>query len=149
MDNNTDITLEGQVATWNMKPTTGDLGGTYTGTFKFRCFLSPLQQLEAGREYREYLGNHAVLAEDIEAKLAGALSQLKQRVVKAPPFWTSSLQDSQVAGNIGDLNIIGLVLDAALRSEAIYLERIQKERDDLLERTIKAGEETLHKKVER
>ena len=144
MDNN-EITLDGNQATWRMPRTDGELGGTYTGTFVFRTFLDPIRQLQAGREYRELLGSLAIQASDSEGNLAFALVQLKHRILKAPPFWDSTLQESGMAGNIGDLNVIALILDAAIQSENLYKERLQKERDTLLERTLKAGEDLLRK----
>ena len=144
MDNN-DILIEGSQATWRMPRMEGDLGGTYTGVFVFRTFLDPLRQIQAGKEYRALLGDLAINAGDAESNLAFALTQLKHRIIKAPPFWESTLQDSGIAGNVGDLNIIAAVLDAAIRSENLFKEKIQKERDAILERSIKVGEQLLPK----
>jgi hypothetical protein len=144
MENN-DIIINGTEATWTMKPIEGVLGGTYLGTFVFKCYLSPLQQLQAGREYREYLGPLATSASETEFQIAYALTQLKQRIVKSPPFWSATLQDSNVSGNIGELHIIMLVLDASARAESMFIEQIKKERDNLLNKTIASGEEILKK----
>ena len=144
----TDIVLEGNLATWKMSPTIGDLGGTYTGHFTFKCFLSPLEQLQAGREYRELLGGLGGQASESESSLSFALTQLKHRVIKSPPFWSSTLQDSGIAGNVGDLNIISMVLDASIRAESLFKARIQKERESLLDRSIKVAEEKLKEEVE-
>src|SRR5271166_2084200 len=132
---NSDITLDGSVATWNMQRVEGELGGTYTGTFTFRCFLSPTVILQAGREYRALLGELQGQAPDLEGNLAFALTQLKHRIIKSPPFWTSTLQESNMAGNIGDLNVILMVLDAAIRSENLFKEQIMKEKEILLDRS--------------
>jgi hypothetical protein len=142
MDNN-DISIEGNIATWRMSPMEGEIGGTYTGTFTFRCFLDPIRQLQAGREYREFLGSHAIGASEFEGRIAFSLSQLKHRVITAPPFWTSTQQDSGMNGNIGDINIIFWVLDAAIRSEELYKDRMLKEREEILNRTIKKTEQTI------
>ena len=141
----TDILIENSLATWTMPLTQGEVLGTYSGTFQFKTYLTPLQQLSAGREYRELLGSLSIQATDTEGQLAFALVQLKHRVIKAPPFWTSTLQDSGMAGNLADLNVIALVLDAAIRSENLFKEKIQKERDAVLDRTIKVGKELLQK----
>src|SRR5665213_765139 len=106
MDNNTDLTIIGSTAIWTLPPTQGDVQGTYTGSFEFRCFLNPLQHLQASREYRELLGNLGALATESEGNISFALTQLKHRILKAPPFWTSTLQDSGIAGNIPDLNVV-------------------------------------------
>lgn len=144
MDNN-DITLTGSTATWRMERMDGELGGTYSGTFVFKCYLTPLASLQAGKEYRSLLGELAIQASDAEANLAFALTTLKQRIISAPPFWTSTLQESGIAGNVGDLNIIAAVLDASIRAEQMFKESIQKERDSLLVRSIAAGEKLLQK----
>jgi hypothetical protein len=141
----TDITIENGIATWILPQTQGDVHGTYTGTFQFRCYLDPIRQLQAGREYRELIGPNALLATETEGNLAFALTQLKHRILKSPPFWSSTLQDSTFAGNIGDLNIITMVLDAAIRAENLYKEMMTKERDAILERNIKVSEETIKK----
>lgn len=140
---NTDITIEGNTAIWRMPTMEGQINGTYNGTFIFRCWLDPVRQLQAGREYREFLGQNAGMATETEANLAFALSQIKQRVIKAPPFWTSTAQESGIAGNIGDFNIIAAVLDAAIRAEQIYKNKMQKERDLLLKKSIEKSEAIL------
>lgn len=142
-----DITVEGQIATWLMPATQGDVGGTYTGTFQFRCLLDPLRSLQAGREYRELLGKHAVLVSEADADLAFALTQLKHRVLKSPPFWSSTTQDAEFAGNLPDLNIIALALDAAIRAENLYKEKMAEQREAILNRSIKVAENNL--KVEK
>lgn len=141
----TDITIENGIATWTMQPTNGEVQGTYTGTFQFRCYLDPIRQLQAGREYRELIGPHALLATETEGNLAFGLTQLRHRVLKSPPFWSSTLQESVFAGNIGDLNIITIVLDAAIRAENLYKEMMVKERDAILDKNIKTTEEMIKK----
>jgi len=140
---NTSIILNGNVATWIMPRLEGSLGGTYTGKFEFKCYLTPVETLQAGRVYREFLGSHAILASDAEGQLAFAFSQLKFRIIKAPPFWTSAGQESGVDGNIGDLEIITAVLNAAIEAENLYKERIAQEREDLLDKSIKLAEERI------
>ena len=142
--NENEITIQGSIATWVMPRMESEYGGTYTGTFKFRCYLNPLQTLEAGREYRSLLGNMGHAATNLENNLAFALSQLKQRVISAPPFWTST-KESGIEGNIGDVAIILAVINAAERAELMFKENIQKERDALLDNAIKLGEEIQQK----
>lgn len=145
MDNIEDITLQGSEAVWVMPRTESITGGTYTGTFRFRCFLDPIRELQAGREYRELLGKFSQSATDIESRLAWCLSQLKQRILISPPFWSSTAQDGGIAGNIGDLAILTLVTEAAFRAQDLFKEKIQKERDDLLDKAIRASEQKLKK----
>jgi len=136
-----DILIDGSVATWIMPRSEGNLGGTYVGTFTFRCYLDPISQLQAGREFREMLGSFGSNASEIEINLAFALTQLKHRIITAPAFWASD----GMPGNIGDLNIISLVHNAAIRSEDLFAQRIQDERNAILDRSIKTAEELLKK----
>lgn len=145
---NNEITLEGSIATWKMPLTQGSLGGSYTGTFTFKTFLDPLTQLQAGRELRELIGSLGNQASEVEWSLAYALTQLKHRVLTSPPFWTSTQQSSGISGNVGDLNIIELVIAAAMLSEQMFKEKIEKDREDTLTSTIKTVEETLKKEKE-
>ena len=142
---NTDIKINGNIATWVMPLTEGEYLGSYKGAFEFFCYLSPTQQLEAGREFRAFVGSQGASASETELNLAYALSQLKFRIKSAPPFWNATKQDSSYAGDIPDLNIIMLVLKAADRAEELFKEILFEERQALLERSLKAAEEILKK----
>jgi hypothetical protein len=121
-------------ALWTLREDGDTVLQTYTGPFTFKCYLSPLETLAAGRLYRELLGNNSAEAGEQERYTAFALSQLNFRIVKAPPFWKT---DSIVAGNIPDSNILSLVLDRAIQSEVSYKEELKKRRTDALK---KAGD---------
>jgi hypothetical protein len=140
-DQRPDIRIEGNIATWEMRAE-GNISGTYAGTFRFRCFLTPTQQLAAGREYRDLLGQNLALAAPHESMLAWALSQLKQRVITSPPFWTSQ-GEGNIAGDIPDEEVITIILDAAIAAEEKYKAIIQKRKDDAIARAQKAGEAIL------
>lgn len=142
---NSDLTIDGSTAIWKIPNLQGDLGGTYTGSFVFRCYLDPLSQIQAGKEYRSLLGDQFMQAHPAESDLAFALTQLKQRILSSPPFWSSTLQTSGMPGNVGDLNVIAAVLNAAMRAESLFKDKVQKERDDVLEATIAKGEQLLEK----
>lgn len=144
MDN--EIVLEGSTASWTMPLTQGDLGGSYKGSFTFRCYLNPLQQIASGKEYRSLLGELGSQATNTEGNLAFALVQLKYRIVKAPPFWTATLQDSPYAGNVGDVNIVMLVLEAAIKAEDMFKSEIEKEKTEVLDRSLKVGADILQEK---
>ena len=131
MAENDDIKIEGDLATWSMRME-GALSGTYVGTFKFRCFLTPLQQIAAGKEQRELLGSSMALATEHEQFLAYALTQLRQRITLAPPFWASSNSNATLPGDLPDENIVEAVLDAAIRSEIKYKEEKKKKKEESL-----------------
>lgn len=126
----TDIILNSDnTSTWTFKEE-GDISGTFSGTFIFKCFLNPLEQLSAGKLYRELLGSNLEFATDNDKFLAFTMSQLQKRIVKAPPFWSSA---PDMLGNIPDSNILSLVLEKAIESESLYKARLAKKRADALE----------------
>jgi hypothetical protein len=130
-----DIQLVGPVAVWEMHAN-GIVSGTYTGTFKFRCYLTPLQKIAAGREQRALLGESRAWVEtpdyEHEAWLSYALTQLKHRIISAPPFWTSAGVSKSHDGDIPDENVLETVLDAAIRSELKYKKHLKQLKDDAL-----------------
>lgn len=133
-----DIKIDGNTATWDIN-TVGSIMGTYIGTFRFRCFLSPLQQISAGREERELIGVNMSLAPEHEKFLAYALTQLKYRIVSAPPFWASSNMNS-LQGDIPDEEVISMILSAAIDAEAKYKNDIRKRKEEAINRAKKASE---------
>lgn len=135
-DNNfEDIQLNGSIATWTMRAE-GTISGTYSGTFVFRCYITPLQKIAAGREQRALLGESRSWVEtadyEHEAWLAYALTQLKYRIVSAPPFWGTSGINKSHEGDVPDENILETVLDAAVRAELKYKTHLKKMKEDAI-----------------
>lgn len=145
MENN-DIVITGHTAKWTLPPTQGEVLGTYMGPFEFRCYLTPTQTLEAGREYRSLLGSLPEYASEKEKELAFALVELRYRIIKAPPFWTATLSESGYAGNVPDTNIIMTVYVKAMVAESMFKDKLNKESEMLLERTIKSAEALVNTK---
>lgn len=146
-----DIQINGSVATWTMHMN-GTVSGTYTGTFTFRCFLTPLQRIAAGREQRALLGESRAFVEtpdyENEAWLAYLLTQLKYRVISAPPFWSTSGINKTHEGDIPDENVLQAILDAATDAELIYKQRLKKLKEEAIKKAnegAKAVEEHLKK----
>lgn len=135
------IIIEGTTANWDMR-LEGDIAGTYAGTFKFRCYLTPMQKIAANREMRELLGAHATMAPEHESNLAFALTQLKHRIVSAPPFWTSVT--SGMSGDIADANVILAVLDAAYAAELKYINHVKEKKLSAVTRAKAAAEAMLN-----
>lgn len=142
-----DIILEGNTASWDIN-LSGEVQGTYIGTFRFKCFLTPTQRLAASREYRELLGPSPTVALEHDDNMAFALTQLKYRVITAPPFWTSSVQTSSMPGDLPDENIIMAVLDAAIGAELKYKKQLKQKTIDALEKAKKAAEKLLKQQEE-
>lgn len=143
-DERPDITVNTDgTAEW-MLSQHGPIKGLYTGLFKFRCFLTPLQQIAANREYRELLGQNITFAEEHVTFITYALTQLKQRILEAPPFWEST--KSGYPGDIEDDVILQQILEAAIQSEIKYKVVLEERKLDALDKAKKAAESILQKK---
>lgn len=136
-----DIAIEGNTAIWQISAI-GEVLGLYAGTFKFKCYLSPLEKLSAGRLYRELLGGNATMALQHEDSLAFTLSQLKQRVISGPPFWQSSLSGEGVS-QVPDENVLDIILEAAIAAEFKFLAELRQKKENVLEQAKKAAEKYL------
>ena len=115
----------------------GPIQGSYKGTFVLRCYLSPLDNsLAAGRQRsRDLLGQFGESAAEGDRYIAFCTSQLARRVIKGPPWWNAS----DMPGNIPDLNILSLILDRALSAEAAYKARLEKMKQDALQKAQNAA----------
>ena len=141
------LRIEGDVAIWPMREE-GKIKGTYVGTFKFRCYLTPMQQIAQNREYRELLGNSSpTLADEHTSFMAYALSQLKQRVIEAPPFWSENKHVSGMDGDIPDEEIVEAVLNAAITAEVNYKKALADSKEKSIKRAEK-GAEAIEKEQE-
>lgn len=133
-----DIIIEGNTATWDLH-VEGIIGGTHSGKFRFRCFLTPTQKITASRKMREMLGPQMTMAPEHESFLAYAITQLEQRILSAPPFWSAN----GVGGDIPDENVITEVLNAAIDAEIKYSKQLSERKKDALERAKIAAEKIL------
>jgi hypothetical protein len=113
----------------------GSIQGSYRGTFALRCYLSPLDSLAAGRQFRELLGAYGDSAGENDRYTAFCISQLAKRVIKGPPWWNAD----QIAGNIPDLNILSTLLDRSLTAEAAYKARLQEKKVEALAKAQQAA----------
>jgi hypothetical protein len=138
-DKRDDIKIEGDVATWDISAV-GNIKGTYIGTFKFRCFLTPLQQISAGREERALVGENFAFAPEHERFMAYALTQLKYRILSAPPFWASANPNGNIQGDLPDTEIVSLVLGSAIDAEVKYKNEIKYRKEAAIERAKKAND---------
>lgn len=140
-DEYSDIALDGEISTWNLDAQ-GLIKGTYRGIFKFKCYLDPIEQISCNREYRALLGDNPSFVPEHENFLAYALTQLKYRIIEAPPFWTATAQNGHNwAGNVPDENILSRVLDAAVRSE----EKFKLGLKDRLTKSVKSSRSKAQK----
>ena len=119
--------LHGSEATFDIHSQGNKTNETYMGSFRVKCLLSPIEQIEADRLYREILGMNSHLATEHVRSLAFALSQLDQRIIEAPPFWEN---DRLGGGHIKDDNVVLEVLDAAIEAQEKYVEGKKKEMEE-------------------
>ena len=138
----TDIQLEGNTGVWEMS-LVGDVQGTYIGSFRFKGFLTPTQQIAANRDYRELLGSNPTMVPEHESFLAYALTQLKYRIVSSPPFW-SAARSASLEGDVPDENVISAALDAALATEIKYRNQLKKKKLEAIERAKQAAEKAMN-----
>lgn len=134
-----DISIDAQgVATWEMN-TTAPINGTYQGVFKLRTGITPMQEIEADRDYRELLGKNTELISSHIENLAYALTQLKQRVISGPPFWFDGI--SKFPGSqVRDKEIIEKVFEASVVAETKYRKMLQEKHKLSVEKLAKAIE---------
>lgn len=142
-----DIVIENDVATWQLQAE-GDIMGTYSGLFKFRCYLLPTQVIAIGREFRTLLGEFGLYANEQQTLFANALTQLKYRVISGPPFWTASLQTGSFPGDLPDESIIGQILNAALDAELKYKQDLLDRKKATIERAKLAAERVFKQQQE-
>jgi hypothetical protein len=138
------IKLDGSTATWSINKH-GAINGTYIGTFRFRCFLTPIQKIDADREYREVLGVNPTMADENVSLLSYALTQLKYRVLESPPFWRTG---AHLEGDLPDEEIITEVLNAAIGAEVKYRNQLKKKKETALSKAKKAAEKLATAEVE-
>ena len=87
MDTKIDL-LEG-TASFYFSLTGSVSGETYKGTFTIKGSLSPLDSIKADKRYRELMGANPNFATQHVSQLCFALSQLEQRVLKYPNWWSN------------------------------------------------------------
>lgn len=112
---------------------TGKIGGTYQGLFKFRSVLSPIQQISADREYRELLGKNAELVSTHIENYAVILTQLKQRIIEAPPFWNDGAS-AFPGSHIRDDEVLDAVFRASVMAETKYRKQLTEKHKQSIER---------------
>lgn len=137
----TDITINGNIATFELS-FQSLLKGTIIGTFTLRPFLMPMQELEAGRDRRRLLGELEQYANAEERYLALCLSELRQRIINAPPFWNTS----EMFGGGQEKDLIFKVADAAFYAENLFTEQKTAEKEKLLKSAMAQGEKIIQQR---
>jgi len=114
-----DISIKNHEATFELD-VLGEIGGSYKGTFQFRLNLTPMQEIQADKDYRQLLGDNPNDAPTKIKNLAYIITQLKQRVIQAPPFWYH--ESTQFHGShIKDSIVLETVFQAAILAQEKYM----------------------------
>lgn len=129
-----DIDVDNAISTFRIDLVGINTQESYKGVFKVKCLLTPYDTIAADKLYRDLIGGKISEAHPHATSLAFALSQLKYRVIKYPPFW----KNTQLLGShIVDHNILMEVINIALYSQQEFLKmkkdealRIEKELTD-------------------
>ena len=107
---------------------------TYMGEFKVKCLLSPYDQIQADKMYRELLGDQLLYASDNAKTHAFALSQLKYRIIEFAPFFANPNQPSVPGGHLQDGNVLFEVLNKAIEAQEKYMEQTQEQAEKMEQR---------------
>jgi hypothetical protein len=140
-----DITIENNTARWTLNAQ-GLVNGTYMGEFIFKCTLSPIERIKAGRDMRSLLGNDLQNSTENESFLAFSLAQLKYRIISSPPFWSSNSAEGFL-GNLQDTNILELVIQAATDAELLYFQMLRKKQEDAITRIKEQAQKILQDNI--
>lgn len=133
-DYKVDIDIDKAIGTFKIDLIGLKSNESYKGVFQVKCLLNPMAFISADKLYRDLVGGKPHEAHEHARALAFALSQLKYRVIKMPPFWESKEIDG---GHIDDDNIIMEILNRAIYCEGEFIKmkkdeaaRIEKELTD-------------------
>ena len=119
-----DIIFEDSEAIFPIKTTGSTSMESFSGKFRVRTMLSPLNHIKANKLMRQLLGDHALIADELSRQYAFMLSQLHFRVISGPNWWKS---DTEVdGGHIKDLNVLSEILNKSLQAEEEYREKQKK-----------------------
>jgi len=121
---------------------------SFQGTFRFKCFLTPLEEIKADRLFRELIGtSNSILTSDRVRNLSLALGQLKFRILESPAGW----KHEEVDGSHLDYNIIITVFNLAMTAEETYRKQKKEEYENLQKRLttdVKKGKIKPQPKIE-
>lgn len=106
-----------------------DTGTTYSGHFKFKCLLSPLDRINVDKQYRSLLGPNILDAGIDASNIANILSELLFRIKQAAPFWND--KDNFIPGDhIPDRNVLLKVYENALAAELEFKQEVKKQSEE-------------------
>ena len=124
-------------ATFFVKMESSSSKETFTGKFKVKCIISPLEYIYSDNLYRELIGKHNPhLVSDYVNQLCFALSQLKYRVIESPS-WYKNESGGVDGGNVDD-SILLYVYEKSAEAEQEYRKKIEERYENAKEEVKKA-----------
>lgn len=116
---------------------------TYMGSFKVKTIMSPMDEINADKLYRQLLGENMLMASDNVKNNAFVLSQLKYRILsyEKAPFWANPENPDVPGAHITDGNVIFEVFNKAVEAQELYIKQKQEEAqalEDALKAAIKS-----------
>ena len=109
----------------------------YTGTFKVKCLLGPLERFRADEIRRELLGSNAKEASSLVHDMAIIFSELSLRIIDGPIWWFSNPQGTYPGIHIKDQNVWESVFSEAVKMESQYKQEIREKADKAKEELTK------------
>lgn len=140
------MVLDGSQATFEVAIKDDLTFETYIGTFRVKCFLSPIDMIKADRLYRELIGAVSpMMASNAVQSMTFAISQLSVRVLEAPDFFR--LKSELPGGHLTD-NVLSEILGLAIEAEDLYRKQ-QKDKFDAIQKRLQTKfEKGTIKKIE-
>lgn len=123
---------------------------TYSGKFKVKCVVSPLEYIYSDNLYRELIGKYNPhLVSEYVNQLCFALAQLKYRMIEFPD-WFKNKSGGPDGGTIDD-NILLYIYEKSAQAEQEYREGIEeryKKAHEDVKKALEDGELTDGKEKE-
>lgn len=141
--------IDGTLATFDIAVQDDLTMETYMGSFKVKCFLTPLEIIRADRIYRELIGAvNSAMAGDSAQNFAFAISQLSVRIVNCPDFFKNPNAPDLFGSHMPEKVLIA-VLNHSIDSETAYRAQQAKTFKSTQKRLLnKYKQKTIRKQVD-
>lgn len=142
------IIIEGTTATFDSAVQDELTMETYMGSYKVKCFLSPLEIIRADRIYRELIGPiNSAMAGDTAQNYAFAIAQLSVRLIVFPDFFKNPNAPELLGSHMPEKVLIA-VLDSSIDAETQYRLQQKKTFENTQKRLLnKYKQKTIRKQV--
>ena len=112
---------------------------SYSGMFKVKCVMSPMEYINSDSLYRKLLGeSNPQYASDLAGRMAYAIAQLKYRIMDCPDWFKS---DNGMYGSNSEDNVLLYVFDKCVEAEMLYREGMEKRAKEAKKEAVKTIDE--------